>query len=116
MSSSAPFFGSSGSFLDTNFNFSLDSQFPPNLNMELPELLKHPSVMELYRQNQALLSSQIKLQETQSKLAEKSFALHDKNQALQDQIHTLESELSASQLKVKMLSTELQSLQVNTNL
>jgi hypothetical protein len=108
------------------FNFTLDdsqipqmSQTSQPLNVELPDLLKHPCVMELYRQNQALQSSQIKLQENQSKLAEfaeKSFALQDKNLALQNQLHSLESELTAEKLKVNALSTELQSLRVNINL
>lgn len=109
------FFESTG-----NFNsFTLDPQTSqPNMS-DLPELLKHPCVMELYRQNQALQSSQIKLQETQSKLAEmaeKSFNLQDKNLALQNKLLSLESELSAAKIKVSTLSTELQSLQVNANL
>jgi hypothetical protein len=111
MPSSAPF----PSYLDTNFDFNSDGQFSQNSHTELPNLLRHPCVMDLYRQNQALQSSQIKLQETQSKLAdfaEKSLTLQDKNQALQLQLQSLQSELSASELKVQTLSTELQTLQV----
>ena len=101
------------------FNFDFNTDVSQSLKMttdDLPELLKHPCVMELYRQNQALQSSQIKLQESQSKFAEKSLALQERNISLQNQLVTLESELSASQLKVNTLSTELQSLQVIANL
>lgn len=102
-------------FFDTNFNFNSDSSQTPQMQSmnDLPELLKHPCVMDLYRQNQ---TSQIKLQEAQSKVsefAEKSLFYQDKNLALQNKVVSLESELSASQLKVNSLSTELQSLQVN---
>ena len=82
-------------------------------DLDLPDLLKYPCVMDLYRQNQA---SNFKLQETQSKLteiAEKSLSLHDKNDELRNRVQSLESELSESRLKVNSLSTELQSLQVN---
>jgi hypothetical protein len=99
--------------LFNDFNFSLNgSQIPQTSQQpDLSELLKYPCVMELYRQNQALQSSQIKLAE----IAEKSFNLQDKTVALQSQVLSLESELSAEKLKVNVLSTELRSLQINTN-
>jgi hypothetical protein len=111
-------------YFSENFDFNLDgtpSQIPQNSqrkidDLPLAELLKHPSVMELYRQNQALQTSQIKFQETQSKLAEfaeKSFALQEKNIVLQSQISSLESELSAAKMKANALSTEIHSLQAN---
>ena len=106
-------------YFHENFDFGLDGITPQNSQPkidDLPELLKHPCVMELYRQNQALQTSQIKLQETQSKLAEfakKSIALQEKNAVLQNQISSLESELSAAKMKANALSTEIHSLQVN---
>lgn len=113
MSSSSGFPYINGNY--GNFNFSFDDPERPEppktshtLNA-LPELLKRPCVMDLFRQNQALQSSQIKLQE-------KSFALHDKNLALQSEVLSLESELNVTKQKVHSLSTELQSLQVNTNM
>lgn len=89
------------------------------MTSDLSDVLKHPFVIELYRQNQALQSSQIKLQDTQSKLAEfaeKTISLQDKNLELHKQLLSLESELSESKLKNHTLSTELQSFQINTNL
>jgi len=104
------------SYFDTNFSFDLPQipqpQIPqPQQTMDdLPNLLKHPCVMDLYRQNQALQSSQIKLQE----IAEKSFALQDKNLTLQNRLLSVESELSEAKQKVNSLTAELQILQANS--
>src|SRR5271156_4130656 len=90
-------------YFDGDFNFNVDNPEPAEPAAEpandLPNLLKHPCVMDLYRQNQALQNLQMKLQETQNKLTEKSFALQDKNQALQSQVVTLESELTTAKQK-----------------
>jgi predicted nuclease with TOPRIM domain len=81
----------------------------PNIEQELPELLKHPSVMSLWRQNTALQMSQNKLTDTVS-------SLQQNNIALQSELRSLTDELSAANQKVSTVMAELQSLQVNANL
>ena len=97
--------------MSTNFNFDPPQiPQPQQVKMDdLPNLLKHPYVMDLYRQNKALQSSQIKLQE----IVEKSFTLQDKNLTLQSKLLSVESELSEAKQKVNSLTTELQILQAN---
>ena len=80
-----------------------------NINDALPDLLKHPSVMSLWRQNQALQMSQNKLTDTVA-------SLQQNNMALQGKVHSLSMELSAANQKVGTVTAELQSLQVNANL
>jgi hypothetical protein len=106
-------------FFEDNFSFNITStgtQPPQMSELELPELLKHPCVMDLFRQNQALQQAQIKLQNTHSTLTEDSIALRKRNDALQNHLLSVESELTVSKQKIHTLTTELHSLQVNTNM
>jgi len=81
----------------------------PQLEDKLPELLKHPSIMFLWQQNQAL-------QVSQNKLTDTTVALQQNNLALQNQLQTLKTKLSMATQKVSTLTAEIQSLQVNANL
>jgi hypothetical protein len=81
----------------------------PQLEDELPELLKHPSVMFLWCQNQAL-------QVSQNKLTDTTVALQQNNLALQNQLQSLKTELLTANQKVSTLAAEIQSIQVNANL
>jgi len=85
---------------DKAFNFNFNVPQPEshtltmNINDALPDLLKHPSVMSLWHQNQAL-------QMSQNKLTDMVASLQQNNMALQGKVHSLSR---SSQQQTKRLA------------
>ena len=78
----------------------------PEITNDFPELLKHPSVMSLYLQNQALQAAHVESHKAQIKLTDSALTLQTK-------VNHLKSELSVSKKQINALTVELRSLEVN---